>query len=487
MSGIVLRPYQEDWIEGLRAAFRAGYHSPLGVLPTGAGKTVCFSYLTSRLVANGKRVVLMCHRQELVDQISRTLAQFDVRHGLITSGALYDRRLMTHVASVFALARRLDRTAVPDYVVCDEAHHCISDSTWGKVIAFWRQKNTNLKVIGVTATPQRLSGEGLGEVFDEMVLGPTIRELIDIGALSDYRLFSPAEQLDLSSVRTTAGEYNRKDLAGAMDKPSIVGSTVAEYARILKGAPAVAFCVSIEHAEHVAENFRAQGWKAASIDGKMDASLRRQMTQDFARGALNVLTSCQLIDEGYDCPGIVGVLDLSPTQSLARKMQRDGRAFRRFPGKDHAIILDQVNNTSRHGLPDDPREWSLAGMCGKRKKGEENVALRQCVPYENEHGRQVGGCYAVSPAAASKCRDCGAPFQIKSRTIEEVAGTLSEVDVARMKRQAIKDQAAARTLEDLIQLGISRGMAKPEGWARHLLRAREEKQRRASAMASMRP
>lgn len=480
MTDITLRPYQEAWIGGLRRAFASGYHSPLGVLPTGGGKTVCFSYLTSKLVTNGKRVVLMCHREELVDQISRTLAQFDVRHGLITSGALYDRRLMAHVASVFALVRRLDRTAVPDYVVCDEAHHCIGTSTWGKVIAYWRQKNPNLRVIGVTATPERLSGEGLGEVFDEMVMGPTIRELMDIGALSDYRLFSPADQLDLTGVRMTAGEFNRKDLAGAVDKPAIVGSTVAEYARILNGAPSVAFCVSIEHAEHVAENFRAQGWKAGSIDGKMDKSLRRQMTQDFARGALNVMTSCQLIDEGYDCPGIVGVIDLSPTNSLARKMQRDGRAFRRFPGKDHAILLDQVNNTSRHGLPDDAREWSLAGRGGKgKKKDEQNVAVRQCVPYENDAGHQVGGCYAVSPAAATRCRDCGVPFQVKSRTIEEVAGTLSEVDVARMKRQSVKDQAAARTLEDLIQLGISRGMSKPEGWARHLIKAREEKQRRA--------
>ena len=463
---IQLRPYQEQCIAGLRGAFAAGYHSPLLVSPTGSGKTVMFSYLTDKLVGGGKRVVLLCHRDELVDQISRTLSEFNVKHGNITAGSLYDRRLLAHVASVFTLARRLDRVAVPDYVIVDEAHHGVAGSTWGKVIACWRQKNPKLRVIGVTATPERLSGEGLGETFDEMILGPTVRELIDIGALCEYRLFAPQTQIDLSGVHMQAGDYNRKELAALIDKPAIVGDTVKEYSRLINGAPSVAFCVSIEHAEHVADNFRSAGFRAVSIDGKMDKALRREIVRDFGRGQINVMTSCSLIDEGFDCPGIVGVIELAPTWSLARCMQRRGRGFRPFAGKDAAIFLDQVNNSARHGLPDDPREWSLLGRDERKgkKKDEDNIACRQCMT-----------CYAVSPAAASKCRDCGLPFPIKARKIEEVAGTLSEVEVARMRRAAAREQAAAETLEDLIRIGTQRGFKNAAGWARHVYEARQAK------------
>lgn len=462
---ITLRPYQEQCIAGLRGAFSAGYHSPLLVSPTGSGKTVMFSYLSDRLVRGGKRVALLCHRDELVEQISATLSQFEVRHGNITSGCVYDRRLTAHVASVFTLVKRLDRVAVPDYVICDEAHHGVAGSTWGKVINHWRYANPKLRTIGVTATPERLSGEGLGETFDEMILGPTTRELIDIGALCEYRLFAPQTQIDLSGIHMQAGDFNKKELGAVMDKPAIVGDTVKEYVRLLNGAPSVAFCVSVQHAEHVAENFRGAGFRAVSIDGKMDKGIRREIVRDFGRGQINVLTSCSLIDEGFDCPGIVGVIDLAPTWSLARCLQRWGRGFRPFAGKDAAIFLDQVNNSGRHGLPDDPREWSLIGREDRKgKKNAENVATRQCPT-----------CYAVSPGAAAKCRDCGHPFPIKPRKIEEVAGTLSEVEVARMRRTAAREQAAAETLEDLIRIGQSRGFKNAAGWARHVFDARQAK------------
>ncbi len=490
MTGIVLRDYQSSWIAGLRASFAADHHFPLGVLPTGGGKTVCFSYLTSRIVSGGKRVVVMAHREELLDQISRTLARFDVRHGMITAGSLYDRRLLAHVASVATLARRLERTAVPDYVIVDEAHHAIGGSLYGKIIAYWRERNPGLRVIGVTATPERLSGEGLGETFDDLVLGPTPRELIDIGALSDYRLFAPAAQLDLSGVGSRGGDFKRDALGELMDKPAIIGSAVGEYRKLCDGLPAVAFCVSISHAHHTAEQFRAAGYRAAAIGGKMDKTLRRQIVQDFGRGAINVLTSADIVSEGFDVPGIVAAILLRPTQSLALYLQQVGRALRAADGKDHAIILDHVQNHMRHGLPDDPRQWSLLGRGERKSKSDGEASGRQCGPYEtpvpvlirgklHPVGSIVGGCLAVSPSAASKCVECGTPFLAKPRQIEEVAGTLSEVEIAKMRRTAAREQAAAKTLDDLIAVGMARGMRNPHGWARHVIAAREQKQQRA--------
>lgn len=463
---ISLRPYQDDWIAGLRSAFRAGHHSPLGVLPTGGGKTVCFSYLTARLRDARQRVAVLCHRDELVDQISRTLTAFDVRHGLITAGSLYDRREQAHVASVFTLARRIERVEVPDYVICDEAHHCIGASTWGKIVAAWRERNPKLRLIGVTATPERHSGEGLGETFDTMVLGPTTRELIDLGALCEYRLFAPHNAVDLSGVGMQGGDFKKGGAAAVMDKPAIVGDTISEYRRLLNGAPTVSFEVSIENAQHMAEQFRAAGYRAVCLDGKMEKSMRREINMDFARGAINVITSCELISEGYDMPGIVGAILRRPTWSLAMYLQQVGRMMRTAPGKDCGFILDQVGNSARHGLPDDPRAWSLLGREKKGEKDSGNVACRQCEK-----------CFAVSPAAASKCRECGALFPVKARVVDEIDGTLSEVEVARARRDAARAQAAAQTLDDLIRLGTERGFKNPAGWARHVFQARQARGR----------
>jgi superfamily II DNA or RNA helicase len=462
---ITLREYQSQAIEDLRASFRAGHHSPLLVMPTGAGKTVCFSYLTQRLTAAGKRVVILVHREELIRQVSDTLTAFGVRHGLIAAGALYDRRLLAHAASVFALARRLDRVAVPDYVICDEAHHCIAGSSWGKVVAHWRQVNPALRLIGVSATPERLSGEGLGEVFDDMILGPTVRQLIDLGSLSEYRMYAPRQAVDLTGIARRGGDYARGEVAAAMDKPAIHGDAVAHYRRHCDGAPAVAFCVSVEHAEHVAESFRASGYRSASIDGSMPREIRRGILQDFSRGGLNVLTSCDLISEGFDVPGIVAAILLRPTQSLALYLQQVGRALRVAPGKSHAVILDHVGNSARHGAPCQDREWSLIGRdAASRKTKAGEAAVRQCE-----------SCFAVSPAAASSCRECGKAFPVRARELDQVEGELSEVEVAKLRIEAKRAQAAAQTLEDLIAEGQRRGFKNPAGWARHVWDGRMKK------------
>lgn len=478
---ITLRPDQELDVARLRSAYAAGYHSPLLVRATGTGKSYIFCYITGKLVEVKKRVVVMVHRDELIQQISESLDNMGIRHGLIASGALYDRRLLAHVASVQTLARRLDRVEVPDYVVIDEAHHSVA-ATWAKILAYWREKNPALRVFGTTATPELLSGVGLGAQFDEMIVGLQTREGIETGVLAPYRLFASHQAVDLSGVHMVAGDYNRKELGVAVNKPAIVGSVIGEYSKLLNGAPSVAFCVSIEHAQTVAENFRAAGFRSACVDGTMHKTDRRQVMRDFAQGQLNVLTSAELVSEGVDVKGLVGALLLRPTQSLAMYLQQVGRTLRTAPGKDAAVILDHVGNTSRHGMPCDPREWSLLGRAERRKKGdEENVACRQCVPYENAEKKMVGGCYAVSPAAADKCRECKVPFQVRARKIEEVAGSLSEVEIAKMRREAMRAQAAAETLEDLIRLGTSRGFKAPDRWAAHIIKAREDKRARARA------
>lgn len=452
----LLRPYQSTLIERARANFIAGRTSQLLVLPTGGGKTVCFSYMAGRAVEKGLRVWILAHRVELLDQISATLRAFGVAHGVIAPGYPVDRRPLVQVASVFTLARRLERYDPPDLIIVDEAHHAIKSSTWGRVISAFPAA----KLLGVTATPIRLSGEGLDDLFQCMVQGPTMRDLIELGALSPYRLFAPAG-VDLSGVRSKMGDFVRGDLVAAVDKPSITGDAVEHYQRLAPGRRAVAFCVSVEHAVHVAQQFCAAGVPAQAIDGGMDRTLRASVLSEFSAGRVQVVTSCDLISEGFDVPAIEAAILLRPTQSLGLYLQQVGRALRTFPGKQEAIILDHAGNVQRHGLPDEERVWSLDGSLRRKGGGQRSeVPVKTC-----------RDCFATVHAAATHCA-CGYEFPVQKREVEHRDGSLQEIDPREAVRARRQEQGRAQTEADLVAVGRARGMKRPELWARHVMRAR---------------
>lgn len=458
---ITLRTYQNTLVERTRANFIAGKRRQLLVLPTGGGKTVCFSYMAGAAKSKGLRVWILAHRVELLEQISKTLRAFGIQHGMIAPGYIGDRRQQVQVASVFTLARRLDRYETPDLIIVDEAHHAISKSTWGTVIGAFPAA----RLLGVTATPIRLSGEGLGDLFECMVQGPTVADLIAQGALSPYRLFAPAG-VDLSGIHSRMGDFVRGELDEAMNKRSITGDAVSHYRKLAPGKRAIAFCVSVEHAEAVALQFREAGIPAQSIDGSMDKVLRSQVLASFTAGDIRVLTSCDLVSEGFDVPAIEVAILLRPTQSLGLYLQQVGRALRTFPGKSEAIILDHAGNVKRHGLPDDDRIWTLDGKVKKRASKPSEIPVKTCPK-----------CFATVASAATDCL-CGHHFVAVAREIETVEGELQEVDPEVARRQARMEQGRAQTEADLVALGRQRGMKRPELWARHVLRARHAKEMR---------
>jgi DNA repair protein RadD len=460
---IVLRDYQESLISAIRASLGA-HNRVLAQAPTGAGKTVMFSYMAARARERGRRVGIFAHRAELLKQISRTLRQFDVPHGVIAAGATFIPKQQVYVIAAATYARR-EGMPTFDLGIIDEAHHATSGSTWGRCV----EQSPDAKWIGVTATPERLDGRGLGEMFDDLVLGPSVRSLMDMGALADYRLFAPPSA-DTSGVHTLAGDYNRGELAAVMDRPSVTGDAVKHYRLHVDGAPSVAFCTSVAHAAHVAEEFRAAGYVSAHVDGGMDMVERERIIGDFRAGKVNVLTSCDLISEGFDVPGIHGAILLRPTQSLALYLQQVGRAFRPEAGKERAIILDHAGNSvgpRGHGLPDADREWSLAGRDRKAKvKPDESV-------------RQCEKCYAAYNARLHKCPECGWTPTVIARRVDQVDGELKEVDRDVERQREIDErekrrraQGQARTIDELVsRAGVS------EGAARHILEARAEKAR----------
>lgn len=455
---IELRDYQSATLAKVREAYRAGCRAPLLVAPTGSGKTTIFSYAASQAASKGNSTLILAHRAELIRQTSATLDRFGVAHGLIVPGAEMMDALV-QVASVQTLTRRLARLDwAPDFIVVDEAHHATRGTGHGAILAHYPEA----RILGCTATPARLDGQGLGVAvngfFDALVLGPTVRELVAQGHLSRPVVYAPPGRPDLSGIRSRAGDYDRAALAGAVDKPRITGDAIDHYRRLAVGAPAIAFCVSVAHAEHVAEAFRLAGFQAASIDGTLSDTDRRQRIEDLGAGRLNALTSCELLGEGVDVPIVAAALLLRPTQSLSLYLQQVGRALRPYPGKDRALILDHVGNVHRHGLPDAEREWDLASE-KTRKAKPKRPSIRECP-----------ACYATHhPAPCCPC--CGFRYPVQAREVEEVAGELTEIQRTEARLIARREQGQAKSLDELRALAARRGYR--PGWAERVFHARQ--------------
>jgi len=479
---ISLRHYQERAVTKAREAFREGHKAPLLVAPTGAGKTVMFSSISASASGRGNRIMITAHRFELLDQISKSLDRFDVEHGLICPGITPNPRARVQVASVPALARRIRKKRFEtDLLVIDEAHHVQPGNSWGQIY----EGLGSPPLLGVTASPIRIGGRGLGisvgGLFDHMINVISVQELIDEAFLVQPVTYAPAERLDLSGLKTQSGDFDQTQLAERVDKPKITGDAVSHYQQLCPGVPAVAFGVNIEHCQHIAEEFRAAGYRFEVVDGSMDAGLRKKLIRGLGR-EITGLVSCQLIGEGVDIPAIGCAILLRPTQSLGLHIQQMGRALRPIyadgfdlstvvgrklalaaAGKSKAFILDHAGNSLLHGLAETPHEWTLEGITRARKKAKAapSLAVKQCEM-----------CFAVYPSNPI-CPYCGHEH-VSAREIEAVEGQLQEITPemakaisARKKREV----QIARTLEQLQAIGRERGYS--DEWASHVWASRE--------------
>lgn len=448
MSRLILRPYQEQVIDDTRQALRK-HHSVLMQGPTGMGKTAITVFMMGRAAAQGKRAYFLVHQNELLSQTSKALWRQQLEHGMIASGKARST-LPAQVASVQTLVRRMDQYKEPDLLIIDEAHRAAA-KTYQTIIERW----PNAMVIGLTATPQRTDGKPLDIMFETLVLGPTIRELMDAGYLCDYEIYAPPIGIDVSTVKRKMGDYDTKELEGVVDKASITGDAVAHYKTHATGKRCVVMCVSIKHAQHVCDQYIAAGVSAGVIEGTMTGVQRDKMLADFASGALMVICNVQLLVEGVDIPMIEVVQWLRPTQSLVVWLQGNGRGLRPAEGKSHLVVFDHVGNCLRHGLPDDDREWSLEGKeKGSKKKAADEIKVKQC-----------SSCWSVFRPGPQNCPTCGAPVAGAPREIEVIAGELKKVDKEAIRIEKKKEQGQARSLEDLVGLGLRRGMAKASQWA----------------------
>lgn len=459
-SGVILRDYQERDVERLRESFRSGKKAPLLVAPCGAGKTIEFSYMAYNAVKRGNQVLALCHRRELIEQISSTFSCFGVTHEIIDPFHSPRRGASAYVASVFSLVHHLD-LCDPGLIIVDEAHHTANSTIWGRIL----QAYPKARRLGVTATPTRMSGEGLKDFYDELILGPTYEELTDAGYLTPVKSWAPPT-IDTSGLAVRGGDFQHAGMVTRSDKPSVTGDAIEHYRQIAAGRRAIVFDVSVESARKRADAFRSAGFAAHCIDGELSNEVRRDIISGFRAGSITVLTSCDLVSEGFDLPAIEVGICLRPTRSLSLWIQQAGRILRPYEGKKQAILLDHARNIELHGLPNESRDWTLDGGI---VRGKSSASVRLCLH-----------CFAVNRPGARVCAQCGQAFPKEPRTVSQKKGKLEPLtpeDLQRMKARRTRgyENFTAQTYQQLVTLGRQRGYANPEGWAQHIVAARAQR------------
>lgn len=457
---ITLRDYQTDILDRTRARMAAGCRSLLITSPTGSGKTALTAFMLKTAASKGLRSFFCVHRRELIRQSVRAFDKVGVYHGIIAANFAEDQQPIVQIASVQTLARRWHRFKKPALIVWDEAHH-VAAKSWSDI----HHALPEAFHVGLTATPERLDGRGLGAWFKEMIHGPTVEWLIANKFLASYKLYAPPG-IGVEGIHKSMGEFAKSELAAAADKPTITGDAIKHYRRHADGKRALVFCVSIEHSKHVVGQFNAAGILAAHVDGDTPSDLRDRTITQFEAGQIQVLSNCALFGEGVDLPVLECVICLRPTLSLAMWLQMCGRGLRPSPGKSHAIILDHAGNAMRHGLPDDPREWSLEGRAGaSNRENAQGMGVKVCPK-----------CYAAQAGGKPACTYCGYVFETAPRKIETADGDLVEIDREALRRARLREQGPAVTEEALVALGIKRGYRRPRAWARFILIARRKKE-----------
>lgn len=422
----------------------------------GGGKTALAADMLGRAAKKGVRSFFNVHRQELIDQTAETFDKVGIKYGIIAAGYAPNPYEPIQLCSVQTLANRLDKVQKPKLIIEDECHHSVSKSR-KKILEYY----PDARIVGLTATPERLDGRGLGEIYQYMVQGPDAEWLIENGFLSDYKLFMPPP-VDMSGVKTVKGDFDKEESAKLINTKSITGSAINEYIRLGRDKSAVVFAINIQHSKQVCADFLAVGVKAAHLDGDTHRNIRKATVAAFKRGEIKVLCNVDLFGEGFNLPDLDIVILLRPTQSLGLYIQQCGRALRFSPNKKFAYILDHVGNCAAHGLPTSAFEWSLDAKKRGKKKVAESFPTKNCP--------RCFCCHKPAP----ECPDCGHVYEIKARKVEIIEGALIEADRKKIFIEKKKEQGKAKTYDELVALGRERGYANPKGWAYNILRTRKK-------------
>jgi superfamily II DNA or RNA helicase len=443
-----LRQYQKDIIDDVRLIFSSGEKRVLAVLPCGAGKTLCFADMCAKHVEKHQDnyVWFLVHRRELIDQTMQTFEQF----GFSTNQVL--------VAMVQSVSRNIDEYKKPTLIIFDEAHHAVA-KTWTNILKAY----PNVPVVGLTATPVRLNGQPLGNVFDKMVVGVNTNYLIANKFLAPFNYYAPKINLEDAQFKIKGGEFDLQDVEAQFDKVAIYGNVINHIDltnKIIIYCPSVAFSKKLEN--EINSHFLKR--VAKHFDGNTDELERRLIVNEFRDGKLRVLLNVDLVGEGFDVPDCNNVFLLRPTMSVGLYIQQSMRALRYQENKT-ATIYDFVGNVYRHGLPNDNFNWNLVKPIKVRNTtNDKEVLIREC----KNCFRVYGGTNPVCPYCQNNNGKTKTQLQVEQQA------ELEKVEQVEKKKERM-EVGMAKSFEELLVIGKKRGYKNPAFWARTILKSRNSK------------
>src|SRR6516162_2647857 len=457
-----LRPYQRKVVDRINAQLEGGRRRICVVAPTGSGKTIVAAVLIAEAVARSEHVLFVAHRRELIEQTSQKLHAVGVDHGIIQAGYPTRPGASVQVASIQTLHARALRSAkieLPpaDLLFVDEAHHVRARTYAGLIEAY-----PDAVVIGLTATPCRGDGRGLGNIFQALVECPSVAKLTRDGYLVPVRIFAPVRP-NLSGIRVERGDYVESQLVTRMNTDRLVGDIIEHWHRLGEGRRTVVFTVNVAHSLHIRNEFRRSGVLAEHIDGGTPIEERKAILAGFAAGNVDVVCNCAVLTEGWDRPEASCLIMARPTKSLGLYRQMVGRILRPAPGKIDAVILDHSGAVFEHGFPDDEVVWTLH----KDRRAENPTHAAR----GHHHAPALTTCPECSVVRLEgwPCILCGWHPIRKPRPVEVADGELGEVGRERAasapqygppERERFHRQLAA----------IARQRAYKSGWVAHKYR-----------------
>jgi superfamily II DNA or RNA helicase len=438
---IKLLPYQSSVCRQIDEHLAAGARRVVVCMRTAAGKTVVGTEEVRKASQKGGRVLWLCHTEELVQQAADELSAYDpsLRDiGFIKAGRPTRLLARVQIGSVQTIDARSFRSRKIDLghfdlIVVDECHHARA-RTWQQVIEAF----PNASVIGLTATPCRGDGLGLGNLFDVLILGPDFEELEREGRLVRSIIFAPFRP-NLKGVHVRRGDYVESELAAVMDKAKLIGDVVTHWLRHGKGRPTVVFATSVQHSVHLRDEFRINGISAEHIDGKTPRDEREAILRKLLTGEINIVSNCAVLCEGWNQPPVSCIVLARPTKSLRLFVQMVGRALRASPGtgKINAIVIDHSGAVFEHGFPEDEIAWTL-------ETDKKAVNQTHAARLSGTRGRGLTTCPECSAVRmeGDPCGSCGWRLQAKPRYVEFTEGDLGQVSRDRSVHVLDQDEIA---------------------------------------------
>jgi superfamily II DNA or RNA helicase len=464
-----LRDYQQDNFNDLRRAYGKGNKRVLYQAATGSGKTVVASMVAKLAVEKGNRVMPVAHRRELIHQFAAKLDEMDLNCGKVMAGEPLKVNKEIQVGSIQTLwARYLKQRKIhlhkPDLIIIDEAHRSLS-STYLKLLDAF----PDAWLLGLTATPVRTDGRGLGHIYEEMVCSPSVAELTDWGFLVPVIPYG-GKVGDLKGIKTTAGDYNKKELEERMNLPNLVGDCVQNWLKHAEGRPTITFATGVKHSLALEESYKAVGVRAYHVDANTHKEDRDEILGKLVTGEIQVVTNVGVYTEGTDCPAVSCIQNASPSKSIGNYLQKVGRGMRpdEPSGKKDCIYLDHAGTTMRHGYVEEPIPWTLD------TKGKLHVEIAKMRDKELKQFECVDCGHIWS--GKIRCPMCGRKLELVGEMAE-----YTEADLYQLKRKESKEPVYSTAQKKQFYkelVGYAQGMGRTTaktyapGWIAHKYRAK---------------